>query len=81
MSDLKRTSIYFIGVTLMKVGERQQQGRSGAKCKTICPKCGKEYLKTAGGKKGKLEANRSILPEFRLQLYCRKFSKVGRYRR
>lgn len=37
----------------MKVGERQQQGRGGAKPKTICPKCGKEYLETAGGKKGK----------------------------
>lgn len=37
----------------MKVGERQQQGRRGAKPKTVCPKCGKEYLETAGGKKGK----------------------------
>lgn len=36
----------------MKVGERQQQGRRGSKPKTICPKCGKEYLETAGGKKG-----------------------------
>lgn len=36
----------------MKVGERKQQGRGGAKPKQICPKCGKEYLETAGGKKG-----------------------------
>jgi ssDNA-binding Zn-finger/Zn-ribbon topoisomerase 1 len=38
----------------MKIGERQQQGRGGAKPKTKCPKCGKEYLETAGGKKGKV---------------------------
>jgi hypothetical protein len=31
----------------MKVGERRQQGREGAKPKTICPKCEREYLKTA----------------------------------
>lgn len=37
----------------MKVGERQQQGRGGAKPKIPCPKCKKEYLETAGGKKGK----------------------------
>ncbi len=37
----------------MKVGERQQQGRDGAIPKTICPKCGKEYLKTAGGREGR----------------------------
>lgn len=37
----------------MKVGERQQQGRGGSKPKTPCPKCDKEYLETAGGKKGK----------------------------
>lgn len=36
----------------MKIGERQQQGRGGAKARTVCPKCGKEYLETAGGKKG-----------------------------
>ena len=45
----------------MRVGERQQQGR-GKTQKTICPKCEKEYLKTAGGKEGKyLEADRPIL--------------------
>lgn len=37
----------------MKIGERQQQGRGGAKHKPVCPKCEKEYLETAGGKKGK----------------------------
>jgi hypothetical protein len=31
----------------MKVSERKQQGREGAKAKTICPKCGEYYLKTA----------------------------------
>jgi hypothetical protein len=31
----------------MKVGERRQQGRKGAKPKTICPKCEQDYLKTA----------------------------------
>ena len=31
----------------MKVGERKQQGREGAKAKTICPKCEEDYLKTA----------------------------------
>jgi hypothetical protein len=36
----------------MKVGERKQQGRGNEKTKTICPKCEKEYLETAGGKKG-----------------------------
>ena len=36
----------------MKVGKRQQQGRGGAKPKTLCPECGKEYLETAGGKNG-----------------------------
>ncbi|WP_292372336.1 hypothetical protein [Methanosarcina sp. UBA411] len=35
----------------MKVGERKQQGHGKAQ-KTICPKCGEEYLETAGGKKG-----------------------------
>lgn len=33
----------------MKVGIRKQQGREGATPKTICPLCGKEYLKSAGG--------------------------------
>ena len=31
----------------MKVGERRQQGRQGATPKKVCPKCEKEYLKTA----------------------------------
>jgi len=37
----------------MKVGKKQQNGWSGATPKTICPKCEKEYLKTAGGRDGK----------------------------
>jgi hypothetical protein len=40
-----------MGVGLMKVRERKQKGHSKTE-KTICPKCGKEYLETAGGKKG-----------------------------
>ena len=41
--------LFFAGWYNMKVGERQQQGRKGAKPKTVCPKCEKEYLKTSFG--------------------------------
>jgi hypothetical protein len=37
----------------MKVGARQQQGRNGAKQKTICPFCGNEYLETFWGYKNR----------------------------
>ena len=31
----------------------RRQGQKGATPKDICPKCGKEYLKTAGGREGR----------------------------
>jgi hypothetical protein len=37
----------------MKVGKRQQQGREGSTPKSICPKCEKEYLKTAWSTKNR----------------------------
>jgi len=32
---------------------KRRQGQRGAIPKDICPKCGKEYLKTAGGRDGR----------------------------
>jgi hypothetical protein len=32
---------------------KRRQGQKGATPKDICPKCGKEYLKTAGGREGR----------------------------
>jgi len=46
---------------MVQVGERQQKGR-GKTQKIICPKCEKEYLKTAGGREGKTWK--------RIGLYC-----------
>lgn len=33
---------------------KRRQGQRGATPKDICPKCKKEYLKTAGGRDGKI---------------------------
>lgn len=33
---------------------KRRQGQRGAAPKDICPKCKKEYLKTAGGRDGKI---------------------------
>ena len=46
MNISQNSNFYFSGWYNMKVGERQQQGR-GKTQKIICPKCAKEYLKTA----------------------------------
>ena len=35
------------------VDKKRRQGQKGATPKEICPKCGKEYLKTAGGREGR----------------------------
>ncbi len=35
------------------VETKRRQGQRGAKPKTVCPKCDKEYLKTAFGTEGK----------------------------
>jgi hypothetical protein len=32
---------------------KRRQGQGGATPKEICPKCEKEYLKTAGGREGR----------------------------
>ena len=42
---------------------KRRQGQAGATPKTVCPKCEKEYLKTAGGREGRAwTEDRAILP-------------------